>query len=426
MVVTRSRASKLRASSDNDKFSTPRKTLHTPSKSIAPPIPLRSLPTHCIDEHRYVCCTCKRIEDCEDFPLKREVSDLSLDSNYISTYKTVERRGHMISEFEIKIKYISKQIDNIEKLILDHSALINNLERDICRFAGIPFNYRSNPNPESITFPVSGSHTGECSRSRSAEAQPTGVSMSNRRQPCVTPSIKIRPSLSASETRNAVDPISNTVGYQPAGVPPVAGAQITPNSILVLGDSNTKHIRLGGPHITMKREPTFTVEAIYPHKVVGYHKVWILVGINSLKRHHCRNMTEVKHKLDIFMKKVNEIKSVSPNTKVIVSPILPTAIPDLNSCALYFNSLLFAQKREWGLLGFDAFCDSSGLLAPVYRRYSDKSDRIHLGFRGINLLTSKLRAEISLTDGGASRLWSRVVLPLAISNYDNKSRYNNK
>ena len=27
----------------------------------------------------------------------------------------------------------------------------------------------------------------------------------------------------------------------------------------------------------MKREPTFTVEAIYPHKVVGYHKVWIHV-----------------------------------------------------------------------------------------------------------------------------------------------------
>ena len=263
----------------------------------------------------------------------------------------------MISEFEIKIEYISKQIDNIEKSIFD--------ERDICRFAGIHFNYQSKPDPESITSPVSGSHTGECSRSWSAEEQP----------------------------------ISNTEGYQPAGVPPVAGAQIKPNSILVLGDSSTGHIRLGGPHITMRREPTFTVEAIDPHKVIGYHKVWIHVGINSLKRHHCRNMTEVKHKFDIFMKKVNEFKSVSPNTKVIVSPILLWAIPELNSRALYFNSLLFAQKRQLRLLGFDAFCDSSGLLAPVYRRYSDKSDGIHLGFRGINLLTSKLRAEISLADG---------------------------
>ena len=173
--------------------------------------------------------------------------------------------------------------------------------------------------------------------------------------------------------------------------------QIIPNSIHVLGDSTTRHIRLGGPHITMKREPTFTVEAIDPHKVIGYHKVWIHVGINSLKRYHCRNMTEVKHKFDIFMKKVNEIKSVNSNTKVIISPILPTAIPEHNSRVLYFNSLLFAQKRQWGLLGFDALCDSSGLLAQVYRRF--RTDKIHLGFRGINLLTSKLRAEISLADG---------------------------
>ena len=94
-----------------------------------------------------------------------------------------------------------------------------------------------------------------------------------------------------------------------------------------------------------------------------------------------------------------DVKSLSPNTKVTISPILPTAIPELNSRALYFNSLLFAQKRQWGLLGFDSFCDSSGLLVPVYRRYSDKNDRIHLGSRGINLLTSKLLAEISLADG---------------------------
>ena len=248
----------------------------------------------------------------------------------------------MISEFEIKITYISKQIDNIEKSISDDS-----LERDICRFAGIHFNYQSNPNPESITSPVSGLHTGESSRSRSAEAQPTGASPSNRRQPCFTPSVKIRPSLSASETCNAVFQ-SRTQGYQPAGAPPVVGAQIIPNSILVLGDSKTKHIRLGGPHITMKREPTFTVEAIDPHKVVGYHKVWIHVGINSLKRHHCRNMIEVKHKFDIFMKKVNEIKSVSPNTKVIISPILPTAIPEPLTVARFTSTPCFSCKSVSG------------------------------------------------------------------------------
>ena len=200
--------------SDNDVFSTPRKSLPTPSKSTAALTTLRSMPTPLVNEHRYVCSSCKKIEDCGDFLLKSTVSDLSLNSNYISTYKSVERIGHMISEFELKIEYISKQMNNIEKSISDHITLINNLERDICRFADIHFNYQSNPNPvlsATQTSPVSGLHTRESSRnlvyparSRSAEAQPSDVSPSNRRQPCYTPSVKIRPSLSASETRNAV------------------------------------------------------------------------------------------------------------------------------------------------------------------------------------------------------------------------------
>ena len=75
------------------------------------------------------------------------------------------------------------------------------------------------------------------------------------------------------------------------------------------------------------------------------------------------------------------------------------AIPELNIRARYFNSLLFSQKRWWALLGFDTFCNSSGVLAPVYRRYKNQNDKIHLGYNGINLLVSKLRAELSLVDG---------------------------
>ena len=162
--------------------------------------------------------------------------------------------------------------------------------------------------------------------------------------------------------RDAI-PILSTEDYQLAGVPGVAAAHIKPNSILCLGDSNTRYVRLVGPHVEMRREPTYTIEAIDPHKVAGYQNVWIHVGINSLKRHHYRSMSEVKPKFDIFMRKISEIKSVSPHIKVIIS--LPTAI--LNTCARYFNSLLFSQKRWWALLGFDAFCNSSGVLVPVYR-----------------------------------------------------------
>ena len=142
----------------------------------------------------------------------------------------------------------------------------------------------------------------------------------------------------------------STEGHRPADVPRVAAAHIKPKSVLSLGDINTRYVRLADPHVEMRREPTFTIEAIDPHKVAGYQKVWIHVGINSLKRQYCRNMTEVKQKFEIFMSKVGEIKSVSPNIKVIISPILPTAIPKLNSRARYFNFLLFSQKRWSGLL----------------------------------------------------------------------------
>ena len=200
------------------------------------------------------------------------------------------------------------------------------------------------------------------------------------------------------KSRN-ITPLLSTEGYRPADVPRVAAAHIKPNSVLCLGDSNTMYVRLAGPHVEMRREPTYTIEAIDPHKVAGHPKVWIHVGINSLKRQHCRNMTEVKQKFEVFMSKVGEIKAVNPNIKVIISPILPTAIPELNSRARYFNSLLFSQKRWWGLLGFDAFCNSSGELAPVYRRYKNQNDKIHLGYNGINQLTSKIRAKLSLVDG---------------------------
>ena len=75
-------------------------------------------------------------------------------------------------------------------------------------------------------------------------------------------------------------------------------------------DSNTRYVLLGGPHVEMRREPTYTIEAIDPHEVAGYQKVWIHMGINSLKRHHCHSMSEVKQKFDIFMRKISEIKSV--------------------------------------------------------------------------------------------------------------------
>ena len=268
----------------------------------------------------------------------------------------------LFNNLESKTELIGKNISAIECSLSNHNVIINEMERRISDLANKLINLSSNLSKyiNYVSFP-----------SNLTLSRPSSSVVGNRQ------------SLTQVKLRN-ITPLLSTEGHQSADVPRVAAAHVKPNSVLFLGDSNTRYVRLAGPHVEMRREPIYTIEAIDPHKVAGYQKVWIHVRINSLKRQHCRNMTEVKQKFELYMTKVGEIKSVSPNIKVIISPILPTAIPELNSPACYFNSLLFSQKRWWGLLGFDAFCNSSGELAPVYRRYKNQNDKIHLGYNGIN------------------------------------------
>ena len=142
-------------------------------------------------------------------------------------------------------------------------------------------------------------------------------------------------------------------------------------SLLILGDSNTKHIRLP---INFHRIPTYTIEDIDPRVCIGYTKVWIHVGINSLKSIRCGGASDVRKHFDLFMSKIERIGMLSPNTTVIVSPILPTAIKVLNDRACYFNTLLFSINRWWLELDFSIFADDNKMLRNFYRCYNNEQD----------------------------------------------------
>ena len=379
----------MASSQVEDPFLTPpRKTVKSlclsSSSSISSPSS-RKLPTPPSRQPRpqqttFICETCLNVKSTLNSP----------NSNCFPNFKLNEfdcQLSVLFNNLESKTELIGKKISSIECSLSNHNVIINEMEPRISDLANKLINLSSN---------LSKYENYVSSPSNLTLSRPSSLNVTvNKPSSSV---VRNRQSLTQVKSRN-ITPLLSTEGHQPADVPRVAAAHIKPNSVLCLGDSNTRYVRLAGPHVEMRREPTYTIEAIDPHKVAGYQKVWIHVGINSLKRRHCRNMTEVKHKFEILMSKVGEIKSVSPNIKVIISPILPTAISELNSRAHYFNSLLFSQKRWWGLLGFDAFCNSSGELAPVYRRYKNQNDKIHLGYNGINLLTSKIRAELSLVDG---------------------------
>ena len=170
-----------------------------------------------------------------------------------------------------------------------------------------------------------------------------------------------------------------------------------------MGDSNTKHIRLP---INFHRIPTYTIEDIDPNVCIGYAKVWIHVGINSLKSIRCGGPADVHKHFDLFLSKIESIGKLSPNTTVIVSPILPTAIRVLNERACLFNRLLFSTDRWWLELDFSIFLNNRNMLCNFYRCYNNPGDKIHLGSRGLRELERMIVKHTSIVD---SRSYSTVV-----------------
>ena len=164
---------------------------------------------------------------------------------------------------------------------------------------------------------------------------------------------------------------------------------------MVVGDSNTRHIKLN--NVAFTRLPTYTIEAVDPQKCKGYAKVWLLVGVNSLKR--CRSPREVYQCFQLLMFKIDQIHKISPTTKLMVSPILPTAIPTLNAKSLHFNHLLTTTPKWWTPLDFNIFADSNRLLAVRFSSYRNKHDLIHLGFQGIGTLNNNISNQLSRVDG---------------------------
>ena len=176
-----------------------------------------------------------------------------------------------------------------------------------------------------------------------------------------------------------------------------------PNTVLIMGDSNTRHVHLEGAGVSQVKIPTYVVDDIDPQKCIGYETVWLHVVVNSLKPRKCRNLTYVREKYNVLASKINEITKVSPSTTVMVSPILPTALRALNYRIIYFNRLLLSNRERWHILNFGDFLDiDSGLLDRNFRSFKNEFDRIHLGYRGISLLTSLAKSSITTAKKGTS------------------------
>ena len=171
-----------------------------------------------------------------------------------------------------------------------------------------------------------------------------------------------------------------------------------PRTCLILGDSNTKYVKLDDSHLNSRRLPTYLIEDIDPSTCIGYKKIWVHVGTNNMKSINCKNTNDIHGHFNLLMQKLNTIRSLCPYSKIIDSPVLPTAIPTINKRALIFNRLLFSQRNWFTTLDFNLFCGHDGNLMNIYRCYNNRNDRIHLGSLGISILSSKARHHLSQLD----------------------------
>ena len=172
-------------------------------------------------------------------------------------------------------------------------------------------------------------------------------------------------------------------------------------SLLIMGDSNTKYIKWH--NISYRRIPTYLIEDIDPHKCIGYAKVWLHVGINNLKSIRCGGPHDVRKCFDLFIRKVHEIKRLSPKTTIVISPILPTAVNVLNNRARAINRLLFSSQKLWIELNFLLFASKNNMLESYYRCYGNPNDKIHLGFNGIREFERLITQKVSLVDARSYR-----------------------
>ena len=172
-------------------------------------------------------------------------------------------------------------------------------------------------------------------------------------------------------------------------------------STIIIGDSNTRNLKFGsgkgtfGHKMPGKREEAIHIKDINPVSCCGYKNVFIHCGINDLKHHRVNRPEKIKEKFEELKCKINEILVLSPNSKLFVSPVLPTKSHDWNRRAVCFNEKLFeycnVMNGKLQALDFQEFCDQYGNLRNDLGKYWNPSDPLHLGSRGISTLVKIIR-----------------------------------
>ena len=174
-------------------------------------------------------------------------------------------------------------------------------------------------------------------------------------------------------------------------------------STIIIGDSNTRQLKFGtgkgtfGHNMPGKRIEALHITDIDPAECCGYRNIFIHCGINDIKHYKINNRDKVSAKFSELKSKINDISVLCPESRVFVSPILPTKSQMWNQRAEYFNKLLFAymnQSMKFVALNFNEFCDNDNKLSDDMGKFWNKNDPLHLGSKGISTLVKIIRHHV--------------------------------
>ena len=173
-------------------------------------------------------------------------------------------------------------------------------------------------------------------------------------------------------------------------------------STIVIGDSNTKHLKFGegkgtfGVGLPGKRVKAGTVEQINPHDCAAYTNVILVVGTNNLRSKYISCKDDISNVFKCFQEKINIIKKLRKDIKIIIIPVLPTRLVDMTRNVACYNRMLYQYVGSCPyfnikLPGIYEFLDRQELLR---RDFAAEADYVHLNSLGVSRLAFNIKNAI--------------------------------
>ena len=182
-------------------------------------------------------------------------------------------------------------------------------------------------------------------------------------------------------------------------------------STILIGDSNSKKLKFGqgkgtfGIGLPGKRVKASTVSDINPHDCAAYANVVLVVGTNDLRNKYISCKEDISKVLNCFDEKVRAIKELRKDIKLIIIPVLPTRLVDMNRHIICYNNMLYQNFIDSNtyfrikIPGVYEFLDRQDLLR---RDFVLVGDYIHLNELGLSRIAFVIKNAIFNRSGHAN------------------------